>query len=1052
MKSRAGLALRACECARDRPLVILCADEVAAESLSATLGSLFNDRQIIHVPSSDQLPGDTSPASPANIGKRLSALRQLRTARVSNEGAGTIVVASGEAAARRYPPPSVFDDRPPLLAIGDVFDPDAFRELAAQIGYVEDELVDEPGEICVRGSVIDIFPADAGAPVRIEFEDGIITSLAHYDPLTQLTCDDIQSIGVAQAVEPVCKRSATLLDHVETGLILIEPEAEKRRKRFLALVREAGDAADGEPMQESVADAAWVAACDGWIQVPADDDTVEDTPRFVEQKNPTRALKKYIAERASQKSQTVIMGSARDLRFIAMRLQRDTDFDLCTLGSIAEVTDLGPAQVGLLHGPLAGGAANAQIALVSAADILGSRAEIEVGTDSASTVENGALDFLSVETGDIVIHEDHGVARLLGLVEDPTSAGGELIALEFASEGRRLVSPADAGRIWRYGSDADAVALDTLNGSSWERRKSGVLAAIAATATELVALAEARASLEAPSIVPDPADYERFAATFPYSETADQARAIQAVRADLASGRPMERLVIGDVGFGKTEVAVRAAAMAALAGFQVMVAAPTTVLARQHLREFERRFAKTGVSVVGLFGSTPASHKKAIAADIATGKAQIVVGTAAVAGKSLRYAKLGLVIIDEEQRFGAADKARLRGRPETHLLVMSATPIPRTLHRSLVGLQAMSVIATPPARRQPIRTALKSAFDNGVATALTREKLRRSQSFVVVPRIADLDEVEAILQRLVPDQSIIKVHGKLPGAQLDQAMIDFAEGKGDVLLATNIIETGLDVPRANTMVVWNADRFGLAQLHQLRGRVGRGRRRGTIILLSPGDSLTERSRKRLETLARHGQLGAGFAIAASDLDQRGGGDLISDAQSGHMKLIGLEYYQHLLEGAISASRGEPVPPPEPEIRLDCPGSIPNAWIPDDAVRLNLYLRLSRIESSDEIEAFREELTDRFAELPPEAEALLAARELAVCARRRSVATLTLGPGGCAITVGKGAEGLDRAGFVRKDERWIRKPEGREALATSDIVAALEDGEGSAQVDEPLVTG
>lgn len=961
-------------------------------------------------------------------------------------------MASGEGAARRYPPPTVFDERPPLLAVGDPIDLSAFRELAAHIGYVEDEVVDEPGEICLRGSVIDIFPADAGAPVRVEFDDGVITSLAHYDPLTQLTSEDLQTIGVAQAVEPVCDRLATLLDHVEPGQILIVREAEDRRKRFLALASEAAIATNSALSREVVDEAAWVDACQAWSALPADDDALQPTPRFVEQKNPKRALKTYIAKRSAEGSRTAIIGSARDLRFIAMRLQRETDIEVRTLVSMAEAAHLAHMQVGLLRGPLDGGAANAQIALVSAGDILGSRAEIEGSADGATTLENGALDFLSVEIGDVVIHEDHGVARLLGLVEDPTASGGELIALEFAKEGRRLVSPADAGRIWRYGSDADAVSLDTLNGSSWERRKSGVLEAIAATATDLVALAQARASLEAPSIVPDPAAYERFAATFPFSETADQARAIEAVRADLASGKPMERLVIGDVGFGKTEVALRAAAMAALAGFQVMVAAPTTVLARQHLREFERRFAKSGVSVVGLFGSTPASQKKAIAADIAAGNVQIVVGTAAVAGKTLRYAKLGLVIIDEEQRFGAADKARLRGHPETHLLVMSATPIPRTLHRSLVGLQAMSVIATPPARRQPIRTALKSAFDNGVATALTREKLRRGQSFVVVPRIADLDEVEALLQRLVPDQSIIKVHGKLPGAQLDQAMIDFAEGKGDVLLATNIIETGLDVPRANTMVVWNADRFGLAQLHQLRGRVGRGRRRGTIILLSPGDSLTDRSRKRLETLARHGQLGAGFAIAASDLDQRGGGDLVSDAQSGHMKLIGLEYYQHLLEGAISASRGEAAPSPEPEMRLDSPGSIPTDWIPDETVRLNLYLRLSRIESPNEIEAFREELTDRFAELPPEAEALLSARELAICARRRGVASLTLGPGGCAITAGMGATGLDRAGFARKDDRWIRKPDGNASLGASAIAAALEDCEGSTEVDTELIAG
>lgn len=1031
MISRGMQALRAWGLRGEVPLVYLCDDEGQAEALAATLRALTGDDAVIFMPSSDQLPSDDAPASPANVGARLAALSRLRSS--AQAGEATILVTSGEAAARRYPAPNTFDRQPPRLTIGDAIEDESFRALVAQLGYIEDDIVDEAGEVCFRGAVIDIFPADAGEPVRLELVEDKISAIDHFDPASQLRTGSLEAITIGRASEPADEHNACLLDHVPAGTIIFSRKAEARRTRFLALAREA--AGSGSKL-DAIEDTVWQEALADWKVESEDEQPIEAVPRFVEARRPAQALRKFLTEAETRGVSRVLMGSARDLRFLGAGLRREAKLDLVTLGSLSDAGALTERQVGSLEGPLDAGAISPTIALISAADILGSRAEIE-SADTSNGL-GGALDFLAVEPGDIVIHEDHGVAELLGLTPDPAGGGGEVIVLEYAREGRRLVATSEASKIWRYGGEVDAVSLDTLNGSSWEKRKAAVAEAIALTARELVAMAAARETLTAPVIEPDPAAYERFAARFSFSETRDQAKAIEAVRVDLASGCPMERLIIGDVGYGKTEVALRAAAMAALAGHQVAVAAPTTVLAQQHLREFTRRFADTGVTVAGLFGSTPAAEKRKLAKQIAAGEIDIVVGTAAVAGKAIHYAKLGLVIIDEEQRFGAADKQKLRGHPDKHLLVMSATPIPRTLHRSLVGLQAMSLIATPPARRQPVRTALKSELDDSIATALKREKLRRGQSFVVVPRISDLDALAERLAKLVPDQTVVRAHGKLPAAELDQVMVDFADGKGDILLATNIIEAGLNIPRANTMIVWNADRFGLAQLHQLRGRVGRGRRRGSVILISPGDTLTKRSRKRLETLAQHGQLGAGFAIAAADLDQRGGGDVLSEAQSGHMKLIGVELYQHLLEDALRAARGLPPRPREIELKLAEAGSIPEEWIPDAAVRLNLHLRLSRLTEPRDLDAFADELADRFGDLPSEVEALLDGRLLTLMAREAGVESLTLGPGGCAVTfAGEPAATFTRAGFAASKDRWVLKAQNGSSLDARSVTRALE---------------
>lgn len=1011
--------LRVLRAIDDEPLLYLTDDESEAEGLAAVLAALLPDVPIIHLPASDTLPGEDAPASPANIGRRVTALRRLRALSVGDKGTAPIVVTSGEAAARRYQSPQAFDAAPPVIRAGDPIDPDAFGARAVANGYFADDRIDEPGEIAVRGGVIDLYPADAGGPVRIDVVDGRIAAIHHFDPVTQMRGEACDALEIGRAAEPEAAADASLLDHLSPGTVLLSQQAENRRKRFVRLAERT--AKEMKIEVDAVPDERWADALADWRSegdVPNQDrGAIEAVPRFAESKSTARAVKRFLSAERDAGRAIALIGSERDLRFLRVRLKD-------ALPAIAQVTDIremsgrGGGAVAMIAAPLDRGARDARLTLIAAADILGTRALVDPGPSAVQPVGLGSAE---ISIGDLVIHENHGFAVIRGLEPAPGDDGGEVIALEYADEDRRLVPVRDAGLLWRYGGDSDSVKLDKLEGKSWNKRRAAIDKAVAETATSLIELAEERARLEAPVMEPDGAAYERFVAGFRYSETADQARAIAAVRDDLGMGRPMERLVIGDVGYGKTEVALRAAAMAALSGYQVIIAAPTTVLARQHLDEFTRRFADTGVKVAGLSRLSSAAEKTAVHAGLADGSISIVIGTAAVVGKSVHYAKLGLVVIDEEQRFGAADKAKLRGCKSVHLLVMSATPIPRTLHRAMIGLQQVSIIATPPARRQPIRTIVSGVDDATIRLALRREKARKGQSFVVVPRISDLADMREMLERLVPDLSLVEAHGKMPGAELDDAMVTFARGKGDILLATNIIETGLDVPRANTMIVWRSDRFGLAQLHQLRGRVGRGRRRGQVILATEGEEVGEATQKRLRTLATFDQLGSGFAIAGADLDQRGGGDILSDAQAGHMKLIGVELYQHLLEGALRRARGEEGREWHPEIRTGAAGCFPREWIPEEEVRLNLYVRLSRLQDRAELQALEAELLDRFGALPDLAAALIDRARLTMLAFETNIRALNAGPAAIALTpIDADDRALAAEGLVCSDGRWLAK--------------------------------
>ncbi|MDO7841947.1 helicase-related protein [Sphingomonas immobilis] len=996
-------------------VVYLTDDEQDAERLAAVLRKITRDDAVVHLPSSDALPGDVAPASPANIGRRVAGLRALRGLQSEPVRAHIACILSGEAAARRYPLPEAFNGAPPTLHAGDPIDPEALTAQLEALGYFADDRVDEPGEMAVRAEVIDIFPADAGLPARIEFGDGRITAIRSYDPITQRSRDDRDSLEIGRAAEPPIEEAVSCLSHLTPGVLGMSEKADARRQRFVQL---ATDAAKGAaPHCDAIDAAEWSRAASAWRGLSFDDDFVS-VPRFAETRAPLAALTRFVKPLLAAGHSLVLAGSGRDIRFLRGRLAKRLGVEFSEIADWSELASPKPGTAACVELPVDAGFVTESLVLIAAADLLGSRAVLEDGDAGAGNPWSDRE--TAIRIGDVVVHEDHGIGRIAGLDPAPSSGdgGSEMIALEYAAGARRLVPVEEADRIWRYGTDAHAVTLDKLDGSSWQKRRGTIDAAIAESAKALTALATARAKLSAPVLAPDSAAYERFVSGFPFNETGDQARAIAAVRDDLASGKPMDRLVVGDVGYGKTEVALRAAALAALSGHQVVVAAPTTVLVRQHHESFRSRFVDTGVTVAALSRLSSAAEKKAVKAGLRDGSIQIVIGTGAVMAKGVTFKNLALVVVDEEQRFGAADKLRLRGKGETHLLTLSATPIPRTLQMALIGLQQISIIATPPARRQPIRTSLDHYDDGRIRTALIREKGRGGQSFVVVPRIEDMAPLAAKLKRLVPDLLLVEAHGKMPASDTDEVMVDFSAGRGDVLLATNIIEAGLDVPRANTMIVWRADRFGLAQLHQLRGRVGRGNRRGQVILLTEADgAIGERTLKRLRTLATFDRLGAGFEISARDLDMRGAGDLLGDTQAGHIKLIGIDLYQHLLGAAVRAARGEAVERWTPELHIGAAGAIPKSWIPEDDVRLSLYVRLSRLVEEPAIDAFEDELLDRFGPLPRETEALMAGARIRLAARIARVARIDAGAAAIALTPRPDFE-PHSTGLVEKHGRWL----------------------------------
>ena len=618
-----------------------------------------------------------------------------------------------------------------------------------------------------------------------------------------------------------------------------------------------------------------------------------------------------------------------------------------------------------------------------------------------------AQDFLleagSLSAGDLVVHVDHGIGRFVGLKAiEAAGAPHDCLELHYAGGDKLFLPVENLELLSRYGSEDTEAQLDKLGGAGWQSRRAKMKKRILEMAHGLIKIAAERHLREAPRLVPPEGLYEEFCARFPYDETEDQQNAIDATLDDLASGRPMDRLVCGDVGFGKTEVALRAAFVAAINGKQVAVVVPTTLLARQHYRNFCQRFQGLPIKIAQMSRMVSAADMKIARDGLASGDIDIVVGTHAVLGKGVEFRDLSLVIIDEEQHFGVAHKEKLKTmRAEVHMLTLSATPIPRTMQLAMTGVRELSIIATAPVDRLAVRTFVTPFDELIVREALLRERYRGGQAFYVCPRIEDLEEASAFLRTSVPEAKFVVAHGQMAATELEEKMSAFYEGKYDILVSTSIIESGLDIPTANTLIVHRADMFGLAALYQLRGRVGRSKTRAFALFTVPANRpVTPQADKRLKVLASLESLGAGFQLASHDLDIRGAGNLLGDEQSGHIREVGYELYQQMLQDAIEALKSGAEAPTEeawsPTITTGAPVTIPEAYVPDLSLRMQLYRRLSSLKSEEEIESFAGEMIDRFGPLPPEVEQLMKLVSIKMLCIRAHVEKIEAGPKGVVV--------------------------------------------------------
>jgi transcription-repair coupling factor (superfamily II helicase) len=732
--------------------------------------------------------------------------------------------------------------------------------------------------------------------------------------------------------------------------------------------------------------------------------------------------------------------------------------ELTKVESYAEALALPGSATALAVLGLEQGFETPELAVIGEQDILGDRLV------RPRKKQRSAVDVLteatSLSVGDLVVHADHGIGRFAGLKTITVlGAPHDCLELVYAGGDKLFLPVENIELLSRYGADEAGAQLDKLGGVAWQSRKARLMKRLREIASELIKVAALRQLKEAPAVAPAEGSYDEFVARFPYEETEDQDTSIAAVIEDLGSGRPMDRLVCGDVGFGKTEVALRAAFVAAMNGLQVAVVVPTTLLSRQHFKTFTERFKGLPIKVAQASRLVGTKELAAVKEGLQSGSIDIVVGTHALLGKSIAFARLGLLIIDEEQHFGVTHKERLKKlREDVHVLTLSATPIPRTLQLALSGVRELSLITTPPMDRLAVRTYI-SPFDPVIVRdALRRERYRGGQSFYVVPRISDLDDVAEFLREAVPELTFAKASGQMTPGELEDVMSAFYEGKYDILLSTAIVESGLDLPNANTLIVHRADMFGLAQLYQLRGRVGRSKARAYAYFTIPvGKALTEAAEKRLKVLQSLDKLGAGFSLASHDLDIRGAGNLLGEEQSGHIREVGFELYQSMLEEAVAAMKGgeEEGAPDQwsPTISLGTAVLIPESYVADLQLRLGLYRRLSTLETRAEIDAFAAELVDRFGELPEEVHHLLDVMEIKGLCRQAGIAQVDAGPKGAVIAFHKSQfanpEGL--IAFVQSSRGHVKVQPDQKLVFKSEWDLPVERLKGVRKLISDLVT-
>ncbi len=990
--------------AEPRALAVVCADDDDARSLAESAAAFLPPDTAAFLPSRGVGWGSGLDPAPHLVGERHRALHTLAR--------GGLVAVSADALIERVDPP---DRRPaPVeLRLGEELPFDDLVSSLAEAGYERADSVEERGQFSVRGGLVDVFPTTGREPVRVEFFGDQIERLSAFSAFTQRSLRDCDHVLIHPAAEyrAAPEQSGWGQEDgdgpfVPAGLVPLGPELVAGAA---VLAWNPADLVSG--IEGAHAEAAErlhdpAARGRGYVQLDAVTDLVESVPALEEmplgqpfqfEAQLPALASTGIAEAENELRALVRAGYRVLVCFAHLGEARRTHMALRRIAAdVPAPGGRGPDEAGvafvvspLRHGFVSPGL---RVAVLPAAQLLrrrGARGPARFGR-ALSTVAD-------LRSGDYVVHEDHGVGRFVRF--DTKEVGGvvrDYLYLEFRGDDRLYVPHDQLAKVSRYvGADGRAPALARLGGKAWSTLKSRARVAVRELAGELLALYARRQTATRQPVAADDEWMARLEASFPFDETDDQGVAIDAVKQDLEAPQPMDRLVCGDVGFGKTEVAVRAAFKVASAGRQVLMLVPTTILAQQHAATLRERFRDFPVRVEMVSRFRAPAEVKRVLAEFAAGKVDVLVGTHRVLSRDVVPQNLGLVVLDEEQRFGVAQKELLRQlRLEVDVLAMSATPIPRTLHMSLSGLRDISVITTPPRGRHPIKTHVGEFDEELIAAALRREHARGGQSFYLHNRVETIDDVAERVRRWVPELRVGVAHGQMAERALEGVMMQFLRGEFDVLVSTTIIESGLDIPQANTLVIERADTLGLAQLYQIRGRVGRSEEVAHAFLFYPDRrELSEEARHRLSTLADYTELGSGYRIAMRDLELRGAGNLLGDEQSGHVAAVGFELYCELLAEAVAELQGAPPAAAKPvRVEAQVDAYVPASYVPLEAVKIDLHRRVALAADRSELREIEAELADRFGPLPEPVANLLAIQELRLVAAEMGMAVATLRSG------------------------------------------------------------
>ena len=885
-------------------------------------------------------------------GERLRTLKQLA---LPASQAPQVVVASIQALLRPLPDQQQLAAANTLIKLGDLLDLDSWLEQLVRCGYVGTSAVAMPGEFARRGGIVDLFASDWETPVRIELFGDQVESIRRFDVLSQRSLERLERLELTVAsLESLGRDSITSYLAADSWVALIEPAQLKDvGTQFLERLEEGESCHPLASLLAQLAERPHVSLCSLAPSTPAAHCqlSIESIDRL---KGDMGHVRREIDEVSAGGELFLVCSGGGELQRFAEVL--------------AETETARRGALRLVLGDLSEGFhwSDQQVTLVGSGDLLG-----RVTRRRATRREQGKPidDFLDLRDGDLVVHLSHGIGRYRGLtLLDKEGLKQEHLAIEFRGGTRIYVPASRIELVQKYvGGSPSRPRLAMIGGATWQRQKKAAEKAVRDMASDLLELQASRAARPGIAFPPDSLWQMEFEAAFPYQETDDQLVAMEEIRQDMMSPRPMDRLLCGDVGFGKTELAMRAAFKAVDSGYQVAVMVPTTILVEQHYQTFRQRMGQFPIDVGRLSRFSSTAEQRDVVEGLASGRIDIVIGTHRLASRDVSFANLGLLVIDEEQRFGVGIKERLKSlRSIVDVLTLSATPIPRTLHMSLIGVRDIGNLETPPQDRLAVVTTVARFDETLVRQAILRELNRGGQTFFVHNRVEDIEEVAARLKAIVPEASLGIGHGQMPETQLAQVMVDFVEHRFDILVATTIVENGLDIPNANTIFIDQADRYGLADLHQLRGRVGRYKHRAACYLLvDSGKSLSPNASRRLRAIEQYSELGAGFAIAMRDLEIRGAGNLLGSQQSGHIATVGYELYCKLMETAVRQLKNLP-PRMVLDVEVNLPGEsfLPAEYVPDIRSRIDLYRRFSRIDSLDAIGQLKEELEDRFGRLVP----------------------------------------------------------------------------------------